>query len=185
MANRIIVKKTVPLGKIAYRGNRKVNAVDVEIEVRERGGEMMEYRDGTFHYAPIYTELSICGNIWNARHTDIVCGGQCIDVIAKYLHTPKMQAIYSMWEKFHLNGMKAGTVEQESAIKKLRAVAETEGIRPSYETECEYLKRIGMYEVEYTGKSVGRMYDHEMYRYGTAWLVRDLPDYVIEWAKSI
>ena len=185
MANRIIVKKTVPLGKIAYWGNRKINAVDVQIEVRECGGDPT-YRDGLFcGYTPTYTELSICGNIWNARHTDIVCGGQCIDEIAKYIHTPTRQAIHSMWKKFHLNGMKAGTVEQESAIKKLRAVAETEGIRPSYETECEYLKKIGMYEVEYTGKSVGRMYNHEMYRYGTAWLVRDLPEYVIEWAKNI
>lgn len=182
MKDRIIVKKTIQLGKIAYCGNRKINAVDVEIEVRECGGEPT-YRGGLFcGYTPTYTELSICGNIWNARHTDIVCGGQCIDEIAKYIHSPKVQAIQAMWKKYHLNGMNAGTVEQEAAVKKHFAEI---GRRYDYTEACEYLKSIGLYEVEYTGKSCGRMYDHEMYRYGHAWLVRDLPEFVVEWAKGV
>lgn len=182
MKDRIIVKKTIQLGKIAYWGNRKINAVDVEIEVRECGGEPT-YRGGLFcGYTPTYTELSICGNIWNARHTDIVCGGQCIDEIAKYIHSPKVQAIQAMWKKYHLNGMNAGTIEQEAAIKK--HFAET-GERYDYTKACDYLKSIGMYEVEYTGKSVGKIFDHEMYKYGHAWLVRDLPEFVIEWAKGV
>lgn len=179
---KIIVKKTLNLGKIAYYGNRKINPVEIDIEIRECGGEPT-YRNGAFcGYTPTYTELSICGSIWNSRHTDCWSAGQNIDTIAEYIHTPQMQAIQAMWKKFHLNGAHAGTEEQESAVKKY--FAET-GKRYDYTEACEYLKQIGKYEVEYTGKTVGRMYDHEPYKYGHAWLVRDLPEYVIEWAKGV
>lgn len=182
MKDRIIVKKTIQLGKIAYWGNRKINAVDVEIEIRERGGEPT-YRDGLFcGYTPTYTELSICGNIWNGQHTDIVCGGQCIDEIAKHIHTPKMQAIQSMWKKWHLNGMNAGTPEQERYVQMYKA---ENGGKYDYTECCEYLRDHKMYEVNFTGKTVGRMYNNEPYLYGHGWVVNDLPEYVIEWAKGV
>ena len=187
MSNKkIIVKKTINLGKIAYYGNRKINAVDVEIEVRECGGDQIVKRDCGFDtlvgYTPKYMELSICGNIWNSRHTDIVCGGQCIDEIAKYIKTPLMQKIETIWKRWHLNGMKAGTPEQEVAVKKYRA---EHGRRYDYTELCEYLKQIGLYEVEFTGKTVGRMYDHEPYKYGHAWIIEDLPEWVVKWAKEV
>lgn len=179
---KTIMRKTINLGKIAYCRNRRINPVDVTIELRECGGEPT-YLHGIFAgYTPTYTELSICGNIWNARHTDIVCGGQCIDTIAEYVRTPKMQQILAMWQKFHLNGMNAGTTAQEEAIAKYKA---ENGGRYTYKGACEYLKSLGLYEVEYTGKTVGRMYDHEPYRYGSAWIVNDLPEYVIKWAKEV
>ena len=182
MKNRIIAKKKIPLGKIAYCGNRKINAVDVEIELRECGGDAT-YRDGIFAgYTPTYTELSICGNIWNGRHTDIVRGGQCIDTIAEYIKTPLMQSIYSMWKKYHLNGMHAGTPEQERYVKMYKA---ENGGKYDYVQCCEYLKRCGMYEVNFTGKTVGRMYNNEPYRYGCGWVVDDLPEWVINWAKGV
>ena len=33
---------------------------------------------------PEYTDLSICGDIWNTTSTDIVCNGQCFYTIAAY-----------------------------------------------------------------------------------------------------
>ena len=187
MANRIIVKKTVQLGKIAYCGKRRVNAVDVEIELRECGGEptfTMEKgeRIYTGETTPTYIELSICGNIWNGQHTDIVCGGQCIDEIAKYINTPKMQAIQAMWKKWHLNGMNAGTPEQERYVQMYKA---ENGGRYDYTECCEYLRNHKMYVVNFTGKTVGRMYNNEPYLYGHGWVVNDLPEYVIEWAKRV
>ena len=181
-----ILRKKINLGKIAYWGNRRINAVDVEIVLRERGGEQIIKHDCGFDtlvgYTPTYTELSICGNIWNASHTDIVCGGQCIDEIAKYIKTPQMQKILTIWKRWHLNGMKAGTPEQEDLVKKYRA--EHDG-RYDYDGVCEYLKSLGKYEVEFTGKTVGRMYDHEPYKYGHAWVIEDLPEWVIKAVKEM
>ena len=50
----------------------------------------------------------------------------------------------------------------------------------NYKTVCEYLKNINLYEVKYTGLSVGRKYDNELYKYGTGWLVREIPNDVIK-----
>lgn len=81
-------EKTFDFGKIDYYGKgRKINSVTVE----------MSYRDGV---------LSICGHIWNGRHTDIVCGGQCLDEIAEYIHSSKFKKIYRLWKLYHLNDMR-------------------------------------------------------------------------------
>ena len=184
---KTILEKRIEFGKVAYWGKQKRNMVDVTIEIRECGGEQIIKRDCGFDtlvgYRPTYTELSICGNIWNNLHTDIVCGGQCLDTIAEYIKTPLMQQIVSMWRRYHLNGMHAGTPEQESAAK--RFVTEQLGGKYNYGKVVEYLKSIGMYEVVFTGKTTGRMYDHEPYKYGTAWIVEDLPEYVIKWAEGL
>ena len=59
------MKRTFNFGKIAYNGGRKINAVELEVELRkdEKG------RD----------EFVASCDVWNAHHTDIICGGQCLD----------------------------------------------------------------------------------------------------------
>lgn len=107
------MKKTIDFGKIDYEGRGRENCpVTVEIELRKRGGEKTftinpatKERIYTGSETPIYYELSICGNIWNPRKTDIYCGGQCLDTIAEYIKTPLFQEIYKYWKLYHLNGM--------------------------------------------------------------------------------
>lgn len=181
------MKKVFNLGKIKFDGQRKrVNSVEVTLELRERGG------DATFRIdsktgervitgkTPEYTELSICGDIWNARHTDIICGGQCLDTIAEYRDQLSSKEIfdelYDLWRHYHLNGLHAGTLEQEAAVNEWKKAGNTY----DYDTVCGMLKERGLYEVDYTGVSVGRRYENEPYRYGQAWLVRELPEKVIE-----
>ena len=180
------MKKTFNFGKIAYtNANRKANLVTVDVELRRRGGETtftVDRKTGEKTITgktPSYVELSICGDIWNARKTDIVCGGQCLDTIAEYrdqLSEPDLfDVIYDFWKRYHLNGMHAGTPEQESAIEAWKA----QGNKYDYSAVCEMLKERGLYEVNYTGLSVGRRYENEPYKYGHGWLVQELPGDVL------
>ena len=180
------MKKTFNFGKIKYTNQKKaVNLVTVDVELRRRGGETtftIDRKTGEKTITgktPEYVELSICGEIWNARHTDCVCGGQCLDEIAKYrlqLSDPELfDVIHNLWKNYHLNGMHAGTPEQEQAIEEWEA----NGNRYEYTAVCEMLKRRGLYEVNYTGLSVGRRYNNEPYKYGHGWLVQELPGDVL------
>ena len=86
------MKKIFDFGKIDYTGTgRKSYLVTVEMEYKEKNnGEKV---------------LSICGNIWNTRKTDIVAGGQCLDTIARYIKSPLFKEIYRLWKLYHLNDM--------------------------------------------------------------------------------
>lgn len=86
------MKKTISFGKVDYLNHgRRDCEVTVDIELRTRD-------DGR-------PELSICGNIWNARHSDIYTGGQNLDTIAEYIKTTLFREIYRLWRLYHLNGM--------------------------------------------------------------------------------
>lgn len=164
------MKTTLNFGKIDYSGaGRRAYPVTVDIELRERGGNT----------SPVYTELSICGDIWNTKKTDIYCGGQCLDTINEYrdqLTEPELfTEIYSYWKKYHLNGMRAGTPEQETAVKEWEAA----GNRYDYKAACDMLKERGLYEVNYTGLAVGKRYENEPYRYGCAWIIQEIPGDVL------
>lgn len=173
------MRKTIEFGKIDYNGSGRKNClVTLDIEIRQRGGEktftidpVTKERIFTGNATPAYNELSICGNIWNPRKTDIYCGGQCLDTIAEYIHTPLFKELYKYWKLYHLNGAHAGTPEQEKAIEEWKQA----GNKYDYKTVCEYLKSINLYEVNYTGLSVGRRYENEPYRYGCGWLIQELP----------
>lgn len=180
------MKKTFDFGKIKYTNKKRaVNLVTVDVELRRRGGETtftIDQKTGEKTITgktPEYVELAISGAIWNARRTDCVCGGQCLDEIYKYrkqLSEPELfNEIYDLWKKYHLNGMHAGTPEQEAAIKEWEAA----GNRYDYKVACEMLKKINLYKVNYTGASVGRMYNNEPYKYGQAWLIQELPGNVL------
>ena len=183
---KIIMQKTFNFGKIAYENpERRLNAVTVNAELRRCGGEPTFIIDRTTgeHTStgttPKYIELSICGEVWNRFHTDFLCGGQCLDTIAEYREqlddVDTFDVLYSLWKEWHLNGMNAGTPEQETAVK----AWEAEGNVYDYSAVCDMLKEKGLYEVNFTGISVGRRYNNEPYKYGTGWIVREIPGNVL------
>ena len=134
------MEKVFDFGKIAYDGNRKINKVTIKIELK--GDEK-----------PV---LSICGNIWNSRGTDIVCGGQCLDDLLPYFrNNTKFTEIYRLWKLYHLNDMHAGTEVQEELLKKYNTY--------EYGKACKLLKKHNLYE-------------DKGYRYGSAWLYRPIPE---------
>lgn len=151
------MKKTFDFGKIAYYGTRKINPVTVEIELKE-------------------TDKGYCftasGMIWNQCKTDCYCGGQCLDTIAKYVNASEFKEIYRLWKLYHLNDMHAGTREQEAAIDAWKE----QGNRYDYTKVCDYLKSIGLYEVEHEGKP---------YKYGHKWLYWEIPSEDLEKIKAL
>lgn len=137
------MKKTFNFGKIAYNGKRKINTVTVTVE----------FESGVFH---------AMGSIYNMTHTNVFRGGQCLDTIAEYIHTPLFKKIYRLWKLYHNNDLHAGTMEQENAI-----LAKFGNRNASnYKEHCDYLKSIGLYEVDYKGKP---------YKYGHGWLKHEIP----------
>lgn len=178
------MRKKFEFGKIALYGNRKINAVEVEIELKKCGSEpTFHIVDGkkvyTGNKTPEYYEFTAQGEVWNMPHTDVYCGGQCLDTIKKYRNQLKnkelFDVIYDLWENYHLNGMNAGTPIQEKAVDEWLA----EGNKYDYTEVCKMLKKKNLYEVNFTGKTVGKIYNNEPYRYGCGWVVNDLPADVI------
>lgn len=179
------MKKTFDFGKIDYmdRG-RKDCAVDVTIYLEEKGGEKVFDKDGNFtgDYCNKYVEFSAVGNIWNHLHSNIYSSGQNLDTIAKHIKTPLFQKIYTFWEKYHLNGMHAGTPEQEEAIAKWEA----EGNKYDYEKVCEMLKSCGLYEVPLNADLIGtRKADGKPYKYGYGWVISYIPKKDLEEIKAL
>ena len=84
------MKKTISFGKIDYNHTgRRANAVEVDIEYRiDENGKK---------------RFSVCGGIWNQIYSDTLSGGQNLEEIAKYIHTPLFKKIYRLWKLYHLN----------------------------------------------------------------------------------
>lgn len=172
------MKKTVNLGKIDLYGTGRRYPADIEIELRKRGGEdTFIIKDGEKVYTgektPVYTELSICGTVWNTVKSDCIMAGQCLDHMAEYIKTPTFKKLFRWWKLYHLNDMHAGTPEQEKCINEY---LQKNGIKYSYELACDILKEYGLYEVPFYGKTVGKEYNGELYKYGHGWIVNDIPE---------
>jgi hypothetical protein len=147
--------KTFKFGKIDFNGSGRKNcAVEVTVELNtSKNGK---------------PEFTASGEIWNPRHTYCYCAGQCLDTIAKYVKNPEFKQIYTYWKKYHLNSMHAGTIEQEDALEQWHESLQGPNkiVLFDYKRDCEYLKSIGLYEVEYEGQP---------YTYGTKWLYKEIP----------
>jgi hypothetical protein len=111
----------------------------------------------------------------NGDDYDYQSGGQCLDSIAKdYPDNKDLQTIVKLWKKHHLNDMNAGTPRQTKHIKSL-------GEYKSYEWACEELEKADMLfdkEYNYPNQKGG-------YKYGSAWLYREMPDKDIKEIKVL
>ena len=177
------MRKKINFGKIDYyQRGRKINAVDLEIELRKSDTDKPTF--------------SVCCNVWNASHTDIIAGGQCLDdanIVRKMAHNRLYMEILNLWKKYHLNDMHAGTPTQEKCLQEHKN--ESDAIRrqleqahpyynckylqpniSQYEIDCEILKKYGLYEVTHDGKP---------YKYGHGWLYEPIPQKDLQRIKEI
>ena len=127
------MRKIIDLGKVHYNGRGKINPVTIDIELRKRGGkEILKYGKPTGEYTPKYIELSICGNIWNQKKSDVYSCGQNLDNIMEYVKdmSPKNQRlfriIFGWWKKYHLNGMR-GIAIPKSVLKDIAVTMQKYG----------------------------------------------------------
>ena len=74
-----------------------------------------------------------------------------------------------IWDRWHLNDLRAGTQRQEDALRKYY---ETNPQKHSYDEACEYLSGVGL------------LVDNG-YKYGSSWLTEEVPQDVIRWLFSL
>lgn len=145
------MQKTFKFDKVAYTSTRRVNSPEVEMR--------LDYKDGDMN-KPV---LSICGELWNSNHTDIVMGGQCLDEMAKLgdlRFNTLFKKLHRLWKAHHLNDMHAGTVKQEQALDDARKSGKH---LCCYEDSCKYLESVGLL-------------DDNGYKYGSKCLYREIPE---------
>ena len=90
------MRKTYHFGKISSTtSGRKINAVDVTIELKNKEGRGEEF--------------TASGTVWNASHTDCIMAGQCLDELMKHRELKNnrtFKKIHGLWKVYHLNGMR-------------------------------------------------------------------------------
>lgn len=157
------MKKTFHLGKIDLnKCGRKINLVTLTVELKENEKRL-----------PVFS-ASAC--VWNSKRTDILWGGQCLDGLNTFRaikNNSIFSKVYEWWKKYHLNDMHVGTVEQELALE---CWHNNNGTKADFAKDCEYLKTIGLYEVKHNGK---------LYKYGSGWIYREIPQNDLEGIKEL
>ncbi|WP_195395330.1 hypothetical protein [Holdemania sp. 1001302B_160321_E10] len=95
------MKRKFDFGCIDYEGRGKaLNRVTVEMEYKQNGDKK---------------RFSVSALVWNARHSDVVAGGQCLDSIAPYIQNPVFSEIFRLWKAYHLNDMHPECEHQHAA----------------------------------------------------------------------
>lgn len=95
------MKRTFDFGCIDFENRGKAkNRVTVEMEYKQDGDKKV---------------FSVSADVWNTRHSDIVCGGQCLDTIAPYMESPVFSEILRLWKAYHLNDMHPECEHQHEA----------------------------------------------------------------------
>ena len=164
------MEKRISLGKYAYDSNRKVNEIEIDIEITD-------------------TRIGFTGIVWNANKTHFTVFGQCQDSINKLVEqqgneTQKVlwYIIHYIWTSYHHSDLHNGTPEQEKILKEHY----TNDDRKYYNfcAECETLKRYGVYEVPAEQADKYRKKDSpyigKPHTYGIEWLTWPTPKGIFE-----
>jgi hypothetical protein len=161
------MRTTIELGKVDGYGIGRKNCL-VTLELKINPAQMIGC-GWTVDLRPIpedAVEVSIVGNVWNHMGTDIISCGQNTEIIRDLFSGDKrVQRICSLWDRYHLNGMKCGTRRQNKYLDAHRAEYESlasEKGRNYYGAACELL-------------SSANLLVNRGYRYGSAWLYEPIP----------
>lgn len=104
------MEKTFTFGKVAYNEKRRINAVDVYMDLSDS-----DNNDGR-------QILSISAGVWNATKTDYVMCGQCLDWIDEHYENihknPLFKKLYHLWSLYHLRELE---IDHLNEIKSLMA----------------------------------------------------------------
>lgn len=101
-------KATLELGKVDGYGNgRQSCPATIEVTLRERV-YFQDLQDTSPKNGQVLgIELSVRGNIYNQRKTDIIKDGQCIDTLKKLLSknqkTETVKKVLDIWDNYQLS----------------------------------------------------------------------------------
>jgi hypothetical protein len=173
-------KWTLDLGKVDANGRgRKANRVTLEVELRRKVNDVAPYLDIDLKPCTEYTELSICGNVWNAAGSDC-SGGQNREEIAKlFPNNAKVKLLVEIWERWHLGGMRAGCVHQTAEKWSDRPIDHSKPTNAYVDQGDGHQGWNMLVWVPKSEKHPNGLLSAPCptcgYKYGTAWLVEALP----------
>lgn len=153
------MKKVFNIGTIDSTSNGKNdNLATIVMELKTAKKECKVSVD--LNLVSEYYTLSISGNIWNSKKTDIYSRGQNLVQIKELFPDDILVAkLHYLWKKYHLNDLKAGTRKQTEAI-------ENHFEKMDYTKACDFLKSKGLYI-------------DKGYVYSTSWLLDVIPNEII------
>ena len=139
----------------------QVMTLRLEIKKDDRPSQDYETLDKT----ESHDEISISGDLKEkgalGRPRDS-SWGQVLDNIES--PTGELKEIVSLWKRYHLNDLHAGTKKQEDALK-LKFPEGSNANKYVHDEQVQYLKSVGLYS-------------DRGYEYGTGWLVEKVPSNV-------
>ena len=168
--------KTLHLVECDYHGTgKKTNSgsLTLKIETKETN-----FRDWETLVRPegMVSTVSICGEIRDGRNSCEL--GQIIDTISTMYPTDAVKRIAELWRKWHLNDMCAGTKAQTEFLNAY--IANQKNV-----AEFNRELRLDHYGVSCRILSVNGLLIHRGYKYGTEWLVKIVPQDVIDELKLL
>lgn len=157
-----------------------------------RVGSTTEYRrTGSNVYCSIeFTEegiLSITGVVGPMRNGNahggcgqIVMAFPSIDKFAPGWDQEALDTFLGYWDEWHLNDMVAGSPAQEAHLKSLgKWKRARDGFDSHYTWACAELEKVGLQP------DPDHIHNDQPYRYGSAWLRKDVPPEVIEFLAAL
>ena len=151
--------------KIYLGGKHKKGSSRIDMELKETESGWCFSASGYYDYQYYPT----------IKDWDYTGCGQVISRIAKlYPNNKEVQLIKKLWLKYHLNDMNAGTPKQSKYLSSL-------GRYIDYDWACKELEKVDLLydkEYNYPGQKQG-------YRYGSAWLYREIPKEDLQLIKKI
>lgn len=154
--------RTVRLG----RGSRGNIFCQISVYPHEKHGHTTLSITGVEGPTPDGNAVGGCGQIDGSVREDLEHNKI---TFAPGWDAEKVGRFLTIWDKYHLNDLTAGSPRQEAAIA--AAVDKPSG----YEATCAFLDQQGLLvDAEY-------IHDDKPYKYGTAWLVTPIPADVTQW----
>lgn len=162
------MRKTMELGKVDYNGSGRKNCMaTLEWELTDTGN------------------FSMSADIWNPRHTDIYCGGQCVDeVVAYFPNNAKVQRMAEIWRLYHLNDMKAGCIHQRLAGWDKVRIPFDELPNSHANRDKDGIMAIWIYKTEHPKGLLAEPCPECGYKYGTSWLKEAIPQDIQDEIRS-
>lgn len=94
--------KRIAFGKTTG-GYYRIKAAEIDIEMRLYDELIYDTKTKVYRNTGNVT-FSVCGNLWNSQHTDILMCGQCLDALQEYVKVNRKQfdTIHRLWKSYHL-----------------------------------------------------------------------------------
>ncbi len=142
-----------------------------------------ENRGTRDHRASITWQLSADGeftmqaDLLQPNKRDSVICGQCVDRIAAYFpQNAKAQRMLAIWERWHLNHMRAGSPAQEAYLRE--HVVTVSYPATHFDVASKALAAAGL------NPDPNYLHNGKPYIYGTAWLAEEMPPEVLAEIQS-